>query len=179
MHARMRMGIVMGLVAILALSVTGCQVVAEQATKKAIEGATGVSVDENNKNVTITGKDGQKVTVSGQEGKLPEGLPSDFPNYEGTIKSSGAMEANEGSTFTYSIATPDDVQKVVDFYKSKLTSAGWTITASTTNTSNGEVSGAVMAERGANKEEGVIVSVTQKSGAETEAAVVLTIKKTK
>jgi hypothetical protein len=179
MSKRIRIGMVVCLAALLALSATGCQVVAEQAAKKAVEGATGVKVDENSKNVTITGKDGQKVTISGEEGKLPEGLPSDFPNYAGTVKSSGAMDANEGSTITYTIATPDSVQKVVDFYKSKLAAAGWTISASTTNTGSGETNGAVIAERGANKEETVIVSVTQKTGADTEASVVLSVKKTK
>lgn len=112
------LAIIAALVALVALS--GCQMVAEKATEKAIEGATGVKVDKNGDEVTIEGKDGTKVTTS-DSGEAPAGFPKDVPVYAGKITAS--VVADNG--YTIGIETNDDVAKVLDFYIAAAGKDGW------------------------------------------------------
>lgn len=112
------------IVCVLAFSLVGCQKIAEKATEKAIEGATGVKVDTDKESVTITGEDGSSITA-GSDGELPDGFPEDVPVYEGEIVSSLMTEGN----YTVAIETKDDATTVWDWYGTELESAGWTQTS--------------------------------------------------
>jgi hypothetical protein len=125
MSRRFRIGTALVLVILLALMLTGCQAIVENAAKGALEGATGVKVDTSGDSLTVTGQDGGTTTVGGKS--LPEGMPSDFPVYEGTIITSGKMATAEGSNFSFSMETPDGVQTVSDWYKAEFEKAGWTV----------------------------------------------------
>ena len=110
---------------VLTLAVTGCAQLAQQAVQK----ATGVSVDKNGSQITVTGPNGQKATVQGDQNKLPDGLPDTVPAYSGTVKGSTALTTDKGSTFTFVVHTGDDVATVAAWYKSHLVDKGWKVDA--------------------------------------------------
>ncbi|HEY5112541.1 MAG TPA: hypothetical protein VIJ45_00330 [Coriobacteriia bacterium] len=124
MSRRVRIGVMLALVVVVALVVTGCQQTADQASKSAVEAATGVKVDQSGDNVTVTGNDGSSTTM----GKaLPAGMPSDFPVYPGTVITGNKSTTSEGTSWSYSMETADSVQKVTDWFKAELEKAGWTV----------------------------------------------------
>jgi hypothetical protein len=148
MSSKVRLGIALVLVAMLAVGAAGCQAIAEKAVSTGLEKATGVKVDESGKSVTITGKDGKSATITGSEGELPADLPSDVPTYEGTVKSGGTMEGNGAKTWTFTIIGSSDVKTVAAWYKDELTKKGWTVDSSTVMESDGKASGGVSAKKG-------------------------------
>lgn len=86
------------------------------------------------KTVNIPG--GGKVSVGN---KVPDGFPSDFPIYGGAKVTSGYKGSQGGQEgFVVVWETGDDVQKVTDFYKEKLSSGSWTTSGEFT--SNGSTS---------------------------------------
>lgn len=129
-----RTGKLIMLLVVLALvaGLSGCGTVA----KKAVEGATGVKVDEDAGVVQVEGEDGEKMTIGTKEGELPEGLPSDVPTYDGDSAEGGVFEVPEAKTFSFSIRTKDDVGTVADWYRSEFESRGWTIDAQGSVTAN-------------------------------------------
>lgn len=142
-----RIGIAFVLVLALAVS-AGCAQIAEKAARGAVEKATGVKVDEKKGSVTVTGKDGKSVSYSGSEDKLPDNLPADFPVYDGTPDGgSASATTDEGSTWTFNIATTDKVAQVSDWYKDELTNKGWTIETSSTATINTVESAGISAKK--------------------------------
>jgi hypothetical protein len=151
------------------LSMTGCQLIAQ----KAVEGATGVKVDQsgNGKDVTVTGKNGT-ASLSSQEGKLPDGLPSNVPAYDGTIKSSATLATDKGTNYTYTIETSDDIAAVQAWYKDQLTTKGWTVTGSVTG---GTDSAMVSAKIGDTSN--IVVTIGKNSDGKTEIAVITDVKK--
>jgi hypothetical protein len=155
----------------LLLSVTGCAQIAQQATKSAVENATGVKVDQNNGKTTVTGKDGSQATISGSEGKLPDGLPTYVPTYTGTVKSSASMSTDKGTTFTFSIETADNAQTIVDWYKKAFTDKGWTVTT----TAITEGGGMISAKKG--ETDTAVVSISNNSEGKNEVAMVVETKK--
>ncbi len=124
MRGSVRLGVVLVLVVVLALALAGCQQASDQAAKSAVEAASGVKVDQNGGNVTITGPDGSSTTV-GQS--LPAGMPTDFPAYAGKVITSGKSATSEGTSYSYSMETADGVQAVSDWYKAEFEKAGWKI----------------------------------------------------
>ena len=168
----MRSGRVIALIALLALVVmssTGCGLL----VKNAVENATGVHVNENGNSVTVTGKNGT-ASLSSQEGKLPDGLPSDVPAYSGTIKSSATIAADQGTNYTFAIETGDDVSTVQSWYKDKLTSNGWTVTGTV---NGGGESAMVSAKKNGEKDNIVVTIGKDSSTSKTTIAVIVDIKK--
>lgn len=108
--------------AALTVMMSGCEAIVQNAAKGAIEGATGVKVDQNGNGITVQGKDGQSISVGG-ENKVPEGFPSDIPVYAGTI--SASMKTAKGYLVTIEAADPSAT--VGDWYRTKLTDEGWKI----------------------------------------------------
>ncbi len=102
----------------------GCSVIA----KKAVEGATGVKVDENGDSVTVKGTDGSESTISSGEGKLAEDFPDSVPVYDGDIVDSTVIHTGDVSQWTASISTGDAVDDVKSFYAERLAAEGWKIT---------------------------------------------------
>lgn len=110
---------------------TGCAQIAEQVTKSAVEKATGVKVESDG--VTVTGKDGQQVSIGG-ENKLPDGFPSEVPVYDGaTITSSVSTEQG----FLVGFTTTDAPREVLDWYKSELAAGGWEVKSNMESDSGG------------------------------------------
>lgn len=123
----------------------GCDAIA----RKAVEGATGISVDESDDSVTIKGEDGSETTVNSGEGKLADGFPDSIPVYEGTVGDSAGMTANGASTWTASITTSDSIDEVKTWYKDELEAGGWEITFDMdSNDSSGDRTVAYSAESG-------------------------------
>jgi hypothetical protein len=155
----------------LLLSVVGCAQIAQQATKSAVESATGVKVDQNGGKTTITGKDGSQATVSSGQNKLPDGLPSYMPTYAGTVKTSAVITTDKGTNYTFTISTGDSAQTVADWYKQQLTDKGWSVTGTVMNGDQGMVS----AKKG--ETDDAIVTIGKGSDGQTEVAAILDVKK--
>jgi hypothetical protein len=174
MDRRVRILVALTLLGLLTLGATGCQQMAEKAAQTAVEKATGVKVDDKSGSVTVTGKDGKTATVSGGEGKLPEGIPADLPVYTGDTKSGGKIESPEGATYTFTILTADDAKSVVDWYKKELGAKGWTISSATTMESDGKVSGSIVAKK---DKADLMISVTPDSASgKTSISAVMGVK---
>lgn len=93
----------------------------EKATEKAIEGATGgaVKIDNGNGTVTLTNKDKGTTATVGAQAKLPDHWPSDVPVYPGA-SIVGSVDSDDGQMVT--LESTDAPDKVISFYKSKLSS---------------------------------------------------------
>ena len=114
-------------------ALTGCAKVAEEAA----ESATGVEVEADDGSVSVETEDGS-VTVDEEGVELPAGFPSEVPVYDGTITT--AWEDAEAGGYQLAISTKDSVPDVIDWYKGKLTDAGWTISASSADDTSGMIS---------------------------------------
>lgn len=96
-----------------------------------IENRTGVKTnlqDLEKGQMTFTDpKTGAKVDVG--SGKVPENFPKDFPLYPGAKVTSALSGAQAGKSngFWLTQSTGDSLDAVTAFYKSKLTSSGWTV----------------------------------------------------
>jgi len=89
-----------------------------------------VSVTEKGKegaaSMTFTGKNGEKVTMDVNSGKLPADYPSDVPVYkDARITLAQAVSDKNGRNLV--METADAADKVAGFYKSGLESNGWKI----------------------------------------------------
>ena len=124
-------------VALLALgAMGGCATIAE----KAIEDATGVSVDEDGSSVTIEGDDGSTITYDEEGTELPDGYADDVPVYDGVIDSSWQTSDDNGTTYAVAIKTEDTTEDVVAWYEEQLADEGWTIKSTFKDASSGMVS---------------------------------------
>jgi hypothetical protein len=129
----------------LALSTTGCQLLAQKATEGALKNATGGAVDVKGDSVTITGKDGSQATVSGDT-KIPADFPSDVPmRDDGTVKAVITNQTANGKSYMINIRFKVPQTELLDWYKTELEKGGWNIT-STVSTGDG---GMVAADKGA------------------------------
>ena len=128
--------------ALLALTATGCQLLAQKATESAIQGATGGAVNVKGDTVTLKGKDGTEATIS-SETKIPADFPSEVPlRDDGNVKAVITSQASGGGTsYMVSIQFKVAQSEVLDWYKTELEKGGWTIT-STVNTGDGGMIGA-------------------------------------
>jgi hypothetical protein len=160
-----------GLGVMLVVSLGGCANIAEQATKAAVEKTTGVKVDQNGGKTTVTDKNGQTTTLSTDQNKLPDGLPSDMPAYTGTIKASASVGGQTGTSYTFTVETTDDVTTILDWYKKELTDKGWTVNATSTNGDAGMIS----AKKGENQN--AVVTVGKSSDGKSEVSNIYEVKK--
>lgn len=99
-----------------------------------IENQTGVKtnltdIEKGKFSVTDT-KTGQTVNVGGET--LPDTFPKDFPVYPGAkvAASVSNIQQGKGNGMLVTFTTPDGLDKVVPFYKSGLSTNGWTTTSS-------------------------------------------------
>ena len=153
--------------AALTLSVSGCGLIAQQAFQK----ATGVSVNKNGNQLTVTGPNGKTATLQGDQNKLPDGLPGTVPTYPGaTVKSATTITTDKGSNFTFAMETGDDVQTVAAWYKSQLKDKGWTV-SSATSVPNATI---FVAKMGASA---IQVTVTKGDGGKTDVLTVANMVK--
>lgn len=113
---------------VVAGTLSGCGMIAQKATEAAVEKTTGVKVDANSGTITTTDKQGNKTTLSANEGTYPEGFPADFPKYPNGVVSSALKGSSNGKdSFTIIVKTPDAPKDVYAFYLKELEKAGWVI----------------------------------------------------
>lgn len=89
-----------------------------------------VRVEENGKSgqstVTFTGKEGEKLTISSEGGKVPEDYPKDVPVVSGARVVMSTSTSNAGQSGTSLVLESTDSQdKVLAFYKKGLADNGW------------------------------------------------------
>ena len=73
--------------------------------------------------MNISGPDGSTKMQSGPQAKVPEAFPKDIPLYP-DLKLQMVVE-NDAQGFTVSGTTPDDMNKVADYFKKTCTDQGW------------------------------------------------------
>ncbi len=107
-------------VAMALLLLSGCNKVkeklAQKAAEKASEATTGAEATVTGDGVTVRDSKTGATFATGNA-KLPEGWPSNVPTYPGA-KIQSSMGSPSGKTVI--LVTQDAPQKVVDFYKTKL-----------------------------------------------------------
>lgn len=99
---------------------------AETALEKASGGKADVDVSKGGDQVSITTDEG---TATFGGGSVPKSWPSDVTVYKGA-KVTGSAETDEGISLM--LETSDSVETVYEFYKSDLTSKGWSLTVNAT-----------------------------------------------
>ncbi len=108
---------------LLIASVTGCQ----RAAERAVEGVTGVRVEDDGDTVTMQTDEGE-MTISGSETSLPDDWPSDMPVHgDGTIESSSSVRQQDQVVFSVSWSTSDNFDEVHEWYTAEVVSNGWAI----------------------------------------------------
>ncbi len=125
------------MVIVLVLAVMGCgedkrsteqkeaDETASRIASKAMTIASGkeVNVEVNGETVQFKDADGNVTVHAGKGAKLLDEFPSDLHVYpEGEIIHTTSMGENE---FSVTMQTKDDLNKVVDFHKKKMTEEGW------------------------------------------------------
>lgn len=103
---------------------------AEQATEKILEGATGTKdVEINGDEVSIVGDDGQTINIGSSQ--LPEDFPKAVPLYSGaTVEASFSTGSGEEGVWTVTFSSTDPVTTVNNFFKDALAEDGWETTYS-------------------------------------------------
>src|SRR5258705_8197923 len=89
-----------------------------------------VKVEESGKagqsKVTVTGKNGESMTINSEGGKLPDDYPKDVPVASGAkivMATSVNTADNKGATLI--LESADSLDKAVAFYKKGLADNGW------------------------------------------------------
>src|SRR5690348_5122978 len=89
-----------------------------------------VTVEDHGKNgastVTVTGKNGEQVTVNSEGGKIPDDYPKDVPVASGArvIMSTSVNNQKENGSHLM-LESADSLEHLTDFYKKGLTDAAW------------------------------------------------------
>jgi hypothetical protein len=78
--------------------------------------------------ITVTGKDGQKVTMDYGSGKIPDDYPKDIPVYKNAkvIMSQTVSEKNGRNLV---LESSDDIAAIAAFYKKEFEAGGWKVEA--------------------------------------------------
>jgi hypothetical protein len=130
--------------AVLALSASGCQLIAQKATGGALKSATGGAANVSSDSVTITGKDGSQATVA-KEAKIPADFPAQVPlRDDGSVNAVITNKTPSGDTaYMVNVRFKIPQNEVIAWYKTEFEKAGWKITA-TVNSGDG---GLIAAEK--------------------------------
>lgn len=128
----MRVLIYAALVLLLAFTF-GCKKAAETASErlaeKMIEQSSGgkVDVDLKDGGTTIVDKEtGNTMTVDAKGGKMPEGWPTNIPQYPGSnVTQSSVTDTEKGKSLSIILETQDAVEQVNEYYGKELKGAGF------------------------------------------------------
>ena len=110
--------------AMLTLALAACSRSSTYSTKDG-----SMTVEQKGKDggtMVFTGKDGQKVVMDVNGGKVPGDYPKDVPVYDGA-KVIMAQSISEKNTHNLVLESNDPADKIADFYKKGLESNGWKI----------------------------------------------------
>jgi hypothetical protein len=82
--------------------------------------------------VTVTGKDGSKMTIDASGTKLPDGYPKDVPvaSPAKIVMSTSMNDARSQGTYVV-LESAETAENLAAFYKKGLTDNGWTISSTT------------------------------------------------
>jgi hypothetical protein len=113
-------------VAVLVVGGLVNRMVGKSAAERAIEEATGgsVDIDGDGSDVTVKTADG---TYTGSS-KIPENFPSDVPVYsDAKVQGSYAVNGASGQGYTVALQTDDSLADVTAWYKREVVAKGWTV----------------------------------------------------
>ena len=79
--------------------------------------------------VTITGKNGESMTINSEGGKLPDDYPKDVPVAHGKIVMATSVNSADNKGSSLVVESGDGLDKTVAFYKKGLADNGWKIDA--------------------------------------------------
>lgn len=126
---------------LLALGLVGCKAASEEVAEKIAGDVIGGDVEVKDDEVTIETDDGA-VSISGEDGALPDDFPADFPLYpQAKVSSSSRMAGGDDVSFYIGWTSADDPLDVYDWYVEKSAAAGWTITSDMKFTDAGTAGG--------------------------------------
>ena len=120
----MRANIVIG---ICSIALMGAGSACSRSTYTSKDGSVTVEKKgSDGSSMTFTGKDGQKVEINPNGGKMPDNYPKDMPVYDGSkvVMSTVVSEKNAKNLI---LESPDSAEKIADFYKKGLESNGWKV----------------------------------------------------
>lgn len=103
------------------------QKIGEKVAEGVVSGVTGgkVKMDADGGQVTFKSDEGDGGTVVfGEDVKIPSDFPKDVPMYPGA-KAQAVVVGKAGDGATLTLKTDDDAKKVVEWYASETTKAGW------------------------------------------------------
>lgn len=149
----------------LAIGLTGCGAIAEEAIEQAIEADSGESVEidfdaedgtlsiegENGEEFSIdVDEDGEAAVMSGSDDEgntfemvtgegVPDAWPSELPVPPGTVNASTVMNDNDNQILTLVIEVSDS-ESAHDAYVDQLTSMGFTVGSTSSFESDGQSS---------------------------------------
>lgn len=109
--------------------------------------------DKEGGTLKVTGKDGEMTFGAGTEIEAPNWLPV-YPDATAQGNYSGTTAEGRSGGFTFQ--TPDEVQKVISFYKRAFENEGLEVNSSTFE-QNGHVAGGTVTGTAGNREAGVTV----------------------
>lgn len=152
---------------LLALTVTGCGAIAEEAFEQAVESEAGgdveIDFDGDDGTFSIEGENGESFSIDVDENSddgeavisstdedgntfematgadLPDNWPGELPVPPGTIASSTVMGDNDTQILTL-VMEVDDSEKAHDDYVDELTSSGFTVGSTSSFESDGQSS---------------------------------------
>lgn len=109
---------------LLSIAVGGCS---RSKTYTSRDGSVTVKQEgKDASSMTFTGKNGEKVAINLNGGKIPDDYPKDVPLYEGT-KVIMANSSSEKHTQHLMLESNDPADKITEYYKKGLDSNGWKI----------------------------------------------------
>jgi len=122
----MKKFLLIGIIILVAVTLSGCKKAEEKAAETVLESATGgqADVDIDNDSMKINTNGGSLEVGEGVS--LPDGFPSDVYVIDGTIIS--AMTLAEGESYSVSIRTSQTTAAVKEEYENEFRDEGWEIT---------------------------------------------------
>lgn len=174
--------LLVALTLLLVVGLVGCQAVADKAAEEAAEeiigAATGTEVETSgegeNGEVTITGKDGEELTMSGSETGLPKDFPEDdAPVYDADFEGSSMLADETSQSFYVNQVSEDDWADVVDWFLTEYEDAGWTKTGDMQAESEGESSAVLTFEKGEGETATIAISEKTEGGIDISYIVVV------
>jgi len=122
--------------------------------------------------VKVTGPEGAEVTWGGQ---APKDLPAWVPVYPGSDVQAALDATNEeGRTASFTVTTTDSVDKVIEFYESKLGESGLKVSKNTME-AEGKRSAVVTANSEDDKQ--TVMAMIGEQDGKSQASVTFTVKK--
>lgn len=131
MNTRILAILSLGLLGLALLTTAGCS---RSKTQTYSTPGGSVTVNDNGKPgqsaVTITGNNGEKMTINSEGAKLPDDYPKDVPVASGAkivMSTSVDNKTTKGSNLV--LESTDSLDKITEFYKKGLADNGWKISA--------------------------------------------------